>query len=458
MHKHMYPGKKIRILAASFLAAAFAVTAGFAVQGHVRAEAFRRQLDNGYQHAFAELITAVSELDVALQKGRYATSPALISSLCTQIYGKAMSAQMAIGELPYGNIELEQTAAFLAKAGDYAAYLSRAALTDQGCTDANRQTLCALSDTTGDLSGTLQDIQTDLNAGTLTLESLEEAQDHLSRATQDGDQALAGSAFQTVEGDFPEVPSLIYDGPFSDHIVSRSARMLEGATQVSRDEARRIAAAFLDLRPEIFEAVSDGAGHLPTWGFSAAVDGGEIYIEVTKAGGQVLEIISSRTAGEAALSPEEGAQAAAEFLSARGYGDMVPTYSMALGNVVTVNFAAQQDQVILYPDLIKVSIALDTGKLMGFEAEGYLMNHTGRTLAQPAVSLAQAQAKVSPGLDILSHQLALIPTGGEYEVLCHEFKCETDGGEHLIVYVNGQTGLEEKILLLLEDEGGTLAI
>jgi hypothetical protein len=59
-------------------------------------------------------------------------------------------------------------------------------------------------------------------------------------------------------------------------------------------------------------------------------------------------------------------------------------------------------------------------------------------------------------LEVLSHRLALIPTGGEYEVLCHEFQCRTDDGSHVIVYVNAATGNEEKILLLVEDETGTL--
>ena len=64
-----------------------------------------------------------------------------------------------------------------------------------------------------------------------------------------------------------------------------------------------------------------------------------------------------------------------------------------------------------------------------------------------------------PGsLTILSSQLALIPTGGEYEVLCHEFKCQNESGGHVLVYVNAQTGQQQKILLLLEDESGTLVI
>ena len=58
--------RRKQVLAASFLAGAFAVTAGFAVQGHARAAQYRRMLDNTYQHAFTELATAAGELDVAL--------------------------------------------------------------------------------------------------------------------------------------------------------------------------------------------------------------------------------------------------------------------------------------------------------------------------------------------------------------------------------------------------------
>ena len=111
MHKQIFRRRTL-VRAASFLLAAFVVVGGLALQARARAEAYRLYLENGYRHAFAELSANLNELDVALQKGIYATSPSMLGVLCTQIYGKAMSAQMALGELPYSNVELEQTAAF----------------------------------------------------------------------------------------------------------------------------------------------------------------------------------------------------------------------------------------------------------------------------------------------------------------------------------------------------------
>lgn len=456
MHKQIFRRRTL-VRAASFLLAAFVVVGGLALQARARAEAYRLYLENGYRHAFAELSANLNELDVALQKGIYATSPSMLGVLCTQIYGKAMSAQMALGELPYSNVELEQTAAFLAKAGDYAAALSRSASVTGVCSDEQREALRGLSAGASDLSARVAGLQSDLMGGAVTLEDLEAAEARLSAAEGSG-HTLADSSYQTMESDFPELPSLIYDGPFSEHIAGRTPAMLEGREDVTQDEARLAAARFLDLKPELFTLVSAGSGRLPTYSFSAMVDGGELYVEVTRRGGLVVELLHSRPVESAALSREEAVAAAAAFLTSRGYPNMTESYFIDQGNVLTINFAAQQGEVLCYPDLVKVSVALDNGRVVGFESEGYLMNHTLRDLPRSPVSLGKAQAALSPELDILSHRLALIPTGGEYEVLTHEFKCQSADGRHVLVYINAQTGQEEKILILLEDESGTLVI
>ena len=448
----------MQVLAVSFTAAAFAVSVGFGVQGHIRAEDYRRQLDNGYRQAFTELTTAAGELDAALEKVTYATTPSLFASLCAQAYAKALAAQTALGELPYGNVELEQTAAFFAKAGDYAMAMARGANGEGVCTDENRETLRGLAAAAGELSATLQALQLQLDGGALHPEDVAAAETRLAAAAEDGGQITSGSAFQTVEADFPQVPTLIYDGPFSEHLSGRTPQMLEGLPQVTEEEARRAAAAFAGLRAEVFTRTSDGAGNLPAWGFSALADGGELYVEITKQGGQVLQMLSSRPVGEAALSRKEGVEAAAAFLEEHGYRDMAPSYFLEGDGILTVHFAPVLDGVYCYPDLVKVGVALDNGDVVSFEAHGYLMNHGAREPAAPAVSADQAAERVDPSLTVLSRQLALIPTGGEYEVLCHEFKCQNADGGHVLVYVNAATGQQERILLLLEDERGTLVI
>ena len=449
--------QKIRVLTASFLAAAFAVTAGFAIQGHAKARQYRRLLDNSYLHAFAELTTAAGELEVALTKVSHATSPALFASLCAQAYSKAQAAQAALGELPYGNVELEQTAAFLARAGDYAMALAQGTTAELVCTDDHRDTLSQLSQAAGELSLTLETLQAQLTAGAIRPEDLAEARERLA-AEDGGGQVEGGSAFQSVEADFPEVPTLIYDGPFSQHLDGRTPKMLVGLPQVTEEQARAAAASFLGLRPEVFTLTAKSEGNLPSYGFTALVDGGQMYIQVTCQGGQILELFTSRTAGEAVLSLAEGCEIAAAFLAEKGYANMAPSYFMEQDGVLSVNFAPVEDGVYCYPDLVKVSVALDSGDIVGFEAAGYLTHHGGRSLSSPTVDTQTAQALVDHSLTVLSHQLALIPTGGEDEVLCHEFKCQAQNGTHVLIYVNALTGKQQHILLLVEDETGTLVL
>ena len=131
---------------------------------------------------------------------------------------------------------------------------------------------------------------------------------------------------------------------------------------------------------------------------------------------------------------------------------------MTQSGVLTVNFAYRQGEVLCYSDLVKVSVALDNGKVCGFEAKGYLTAHTRRDLPAAEVDEDTARAAVPEGLTVLAQQLALVPSDGKYETLCREFKCEAPDGRHYIIYVNAVTGEQEKILILLEDASGALTL
>ncbi len=442
----------------TFLIAGILVMGGFIFANYQRAQRYQQYLALSGQHAFAELTTAITELDTALQKGLYSTTSPMLCSICSEIYAKTQMAQMALGDLPYANVELEQTASFLAKVGDYAAALSRNAARDGGLTQEERDNLQGLSSATTALSQSINEIQVQLTEGTLNLESLEMATRRLASAAQDGEAAQADTVFQTMEEEFPEVPTLIYDGPFSQHLAQRTPLGLEGLEQVTQQQAQQAAADFLGVRPEIFSLVSVSEGALPTYSFTASMDGGEVYVEVTRQGGKVLELFTSRAMGQETLSFDEAVAAADTFLSAQGFESMRASYYIDQEGLLTIHYASVQDGVYCYPDLIKVSVALDTGKIVGFEGAGYYWNHTPRELPAPVITQAEAERRISPLLQILSVQQAVIPTSGQYEVSCYEFKCQNADGQHYLVYLHISTGLEERILILIEDESGTLAM
>jgi len=98
-----------------------------------------------------------------------------------------------------------------------------------------------------------------------------------------------------------------------------------------------------------------------------------------------------------------------------------------------------------------VDYAKDHGLYVAFSAEGYVMSHRERELKEPTVSLEDAQGGLSSGLNVLSSGRAVIETAGKSEILCHEFECESEDGRRCLLYVNGETGAEEKLTLLSEE-------
>lgn len=435
------------------LAVAFIAVSGFAVKERARAQQAERLLSNTYHHAFAELTTAAGELDSALQKVTYTTPGPLRDSLYQQIYAKALAAQYALGELPYSNMDLEQTAAFFAKTGDYAMSLSRGGVED--ATD----NLVALSKAARSLSSSLAQLESELEAGALELSQVTRATRELASVAEEETPVNGGVSFQTVESDFPELPSLVYDGPFSEHMSAAVPKALEALPEVSAERAQELAAAFLNVSPTALTLFSSSDGVLPTYSFSLPQDGGAGYIEVTRQGGQVLSYFQDRSPGAAAIPVEEAVALAQNYLTAWAFPHMEASYHIQRESVLTVHFAPVTEDIYCYPDLVKLTVALDNGKLLGYEAHGYLYQHRERDLPTPAVTQEAALAAVPGGLEVLSVQQALIPShGGTEEVLTYEFKCRTPEGQHVLIYVNALTGLQQNILLLLEDETGTLAL
>ena len=118
---------------------------------------------------------------------------------------------------------------------------------------------------------------------------------------------------------------------------------------------------------------------------------------------------------------------------------MKETYYLKQEGMLTINYAYEQDGVIMYPDLIKVKVALDDGRILGIETTGYLNNHTVRDISKIKISKDEAKKTLNKELNIMSEGLAVIPTEWESEVLCYEFKGKIENQEFL-VYINAENG------------------
>lgn len=450
--------RKTTIITISFLSVAVVALGILSGVFYDRSITYKRRTEASYQRAFGELVTGLSEMDTALEKSQYATSPAMASAICTEVFGKAQTAQMALGVLPFSSQELEQTAGFISRVGDYAFCLSRSAANGEALSDEAIENLASLSGTANRLAENLRGLQLDLADGVLTMDELNASQHRADTIAAEADPVTVGGSMKLIESEFPEIPSLIYDGPFSQHKEDIQPRMLEGLETIDEKAARKVAADFLGIRASRVTSNGVSEGHLPCYYLTAKREHCSCQVQVSAQGGKVVSLLCGRQVEESRLSAEEGLAAARDFLERHGYTNMTESYYMIQNNVLTANYAYEQDGVLCYPDLIKVSIALDNGALMGFEAAGYLTAHYQRSLEAAAVSKEEAKATLSPQLQPLAHRLAVIPTDGENERFCHEFLCQNEAGRKYLVYVDATTGKQARILILLEDENGALTI
>ncbi|MEW6425543.1 MAG: PepSY1/2 domain-containing protein, partial [Bacillota bacterium] len=236
--------------------------------------------------------------------------------------------------------------------------------------------------------------------------------------------------------------------------------------KITADQAGKKALEFIDRRypPEnyVVERVSINKGKIRAYNVDIASRllsfQEKAAVALSETGGHVLWYTNARNVGKQSLSLEQAREKAKEFLIRRGYRDMLPTYYEHGGGVAIFNFAATQNGVILYPDQIKVTVALDNGQVLGMEAAGYLMNHHRREIPRPRLTAAQARAKLSPHLkNITGGHLAVIPIGTDQEKLVYEFRGQLDN-DTFLVYINALDGKEEQVLRLVRNREGILTL
>ena len=418
-------------------------------------KALETNIENSYNRAFSELTDYIDSIDIKLTKAQLAHTPAQLASISNDIFSEAAEAKSCLGQLPSSQVQLDKTSKFLAQVGDYTYVLAQTMIKGEEISEEQYATLAKLNEYASSLKENLSKIQADIYAGNIRLSEMNNRKKG-NIAEADGGGIL--ESMENVEKAFDEYPSLIYDGPFSEHIENRSPVMLENAAEISVEEAQKRAAEFLGEKGRKLQPTGSTENtQIPAYNFSAATGSSSISVSITKKGGHVLYFLDNVSVGDAKIDVAEATERAMKFLEEHGVYNMVSSYYEKRDNVATINFAYSQNGVTCYSDLIKVRVALDNGTVVGMESNGYLMNHSERSLSEPKLSAEEAREKILPTLEVTPSGLALIPKDSLKEVLCYEFKGNFKG-RNFIIYINADNGREENILLLLESPEGILTV
>ena len=109
------------------------------------------------------------------------------------------------------------------------------------------------------------------------------------------------------------------------------------------------------------------------------------------------------------------------------------------GMVANLTYTTVQEGVRIYPEIIRIRVCEEKGRVVGMDARGYLLNDKEWSF-EYTLSETEARSALAEGLEPYAVNLALIPAEGR-EVLCYEFGC-TFGEDEYIVYLDANTGDE----------------
>lgn len=419
------------------------------------------------QRALFNLISHVENMEGNLAKARVSSTPAQRSTFLTACWSHSQAAQENISLMGMTTVDLSAMQKFVAQVGDYCMVLSQKLARGDTVAPSEWQTLGDCETQVKDLARALAETGANAfpgrgsRAGILPF--------NLAAAVPSSDETWF-RGFSEIDSLIQSVPSPAYDGPFSDRALA-SKSLANPGPEITPDEAKRIAFEFMDSGANYgsvrVENIDGAVAAFMVTG--KRDDGSEVFVSVARAGGAVLWGMDQKSRAGARLDVDAARQAARAFLDQKGMDALIETGWRKPGRQagrVVFTFAetahltvgSKPISVVLYPEMVKVEVALDTGDIIGYDATAYLTNAVSTELKAPLVSAREARAVLKPDLSVAGEpRLTVIPLVSGRPVMAWEFRV-THKEDTYLVYINAMTGKEEMVLQMVIDETGALTM
>lgn len=430
------------------------VVAAWGYNQYMQKVSYHRYLQAQYDRSFYQLVDNVENIETSTGKLMVSSQNNTAVPILSDIWRQSFSGQEHLNQLPIGQPEIDNTSKFLVQIGDYTYSLTKKVADGEKLSKDDLNTLAELHNYAVYLGKNLQDLRKKIQGG-YELGNLSKKG---SKKMAEINNKILDVKMNTVNQQMSNYPTLIYDGPFSESQAKLTPKGITGF-DVSYDHAVSIARKFLDKPIEKANKYSPNNGKINAYGVELKTSNKmpSIYLNVSKKGGHVLWMMDQRTISKVNISETQAINYAQKFLKNHGFKNMEDTYSIKANGTEQFNFTPVVEGIRIYPDIVKVKVALDNGDIVGFDATPYYMSHTERKLEKPKLKENEAQEKVSKNLKVETSRLCLIPLESGKEVLAYEFK-GIYGGDMFYVYINALNGREEKILKVIKTDQGNLTM
>ncbi|MBS4173296.1 germination protein YpeB [Bacillus sp. FJAT-49736] len=419
-------------------------TAVWGYQEHREKNAILLNSENNYQRAFHDLAYQVDLLHDKIGTTLAMNSRKSLSPGLAEVWRLTSEAHSNVGQLPLTLLPFNKTEEFLAKIGTFSYKTAIRDLDKKPLTDEEYGTLKKLYSQSKDIQDELRNVQHLVLKNNLRWMDVELA---LATGKEASDNTII-DGFKTVEKTAKGYDEANMNNPsfVSYNKKDTEYRHVQGSI-ISKGEAQKIAKTYSGKKDSKVVKVTQSkkGAHFGFYSVTLKAPGEQVEaMDITKKGGYPIWYINNRNIGKQKLSLNDGEKKAAGFLRNHGFNGMELFESTQFDTVGVYSFVTVQKGIRIYPETIKMKIALDNGQVVGFTTEDYLQSHHMRNIPKPAISLADARGYVNPKLKVMEDRLAVIVNDLNEEVLCYEF-LGTLGNDTYRIYINADNGIEEKV-------------
>lgn len=404
-----------------------------------RQESLEKSLEEVYEKSYYELCHELSSTVDYLNKLRVSESKEMQQKLLSEVQNHSVKAVGAMSGIVRATGSGTEALGFMNKISDLALSLNNKLISSGELEEADRDNLAIVYVQAVLLQDKLSSYSEEVQTGDYSfIENMEEDNAFLNDDSDQGE----------------EYPTLIYDGPFSDALENKEAKGLTG-DDLTDEMLEKKSKSFIENSYES-ELIATLDGAIKSKMFKVKAGGIDYYVTLSVKGGNLVSITTSNISNKTLYSEDECVEVGKEFLEEIGIKNMKAVWASIYDNVWYINYAYYVNETIYYPDMIKIKVSSETKAIVGVECLGYLYNHEERSYLFSG-DVDQLINDKFNGLSIEEVRLAVIPTDWGDELLTVEI-CAKSDDDYYFIYINPDTGIEEKILRVVDSSLGRLIV
>ncbi|MDY4186229.1 MAG: germination protein YpeB [Candidatus Borkfalkiaceae bacterium] len=409
-------------------------------------------LSGVYQQAFYDLVGYVDNIDVNLSKLSVTNDKEQSQKILNEVSVQANLAETNLATLPLSDESRSGTVKFVNQLGDFSKYLSNKLIDGESVSAEDKNLIAEFKRINLTLKNELSELSL----------KLENNYNFLNLLSGDQDDVVL-QKFMELQSNSVDYPQMIYDGPFADRPEKTAKDTEEIKNPITAENAKN---EFIKLFSSygVTEAnvTGEGAGDgIKVFNVEGMAGENNLFAQIS-ADGKLVNFNWYMDCTDVNFGRDECVEKAGQFLNKLGYKSVKAVWITQNGTTTYVNFAEEQNGVIIYADMIKVSVCMQRGEVYAADFKAYIECHKLRDLGSPAITVEKAERGLSSDLTVKTSRLCYIPldnqtANGGKEKLAYEFWAESRG-EDYYVYIDALTGKQLQVFKVVQTDEGTLLL